>query len=571
MNRLFALLILPSLLLGSTKLFAQSTFDQVYSILSSNTCGSGDVNCHSGTTASGLDFSASTSQVYNQLYYQLPNNSEASGIGDRLVLPGNPYRSYLFRKINHGLAPESSLNINEGDDMPPSVALTEKQRELIRQWIIYGAPETGEVVDVTLIDEFYDNGGIESVPNPPQPPQPWEGFQLHLGPIFLPPLGESPSGGHYARFDMNFPDTVEATKVASIAGDGAHHTTLFIYNNASGIDDIPYGVYGVIPAMMGMEILATYQQVEDELELPSGTAYQFPKDSPLIFNSHYFNSSPTQVRKCDTYFNIYTQPKNTAAQVMKFGAHSYHTNPENNNPPLYIPADAQPYTFQEYQFEPQNSETRYLWAMIAHVHEHCVDYKVYRRNPDGSVGETLTDVSCINGIPGCSFPYFDPWHIPTRYFDEFEVINMQEGFFHQATYVNHTSQPLTNGPSAFGQEMMVFGYYYIEDTVGVDIGISNPGPSDISEVDNKIENQVSVYPNPSSNQLSIMFSDDLRPFENAQMEILDATGKTVVSQQISNPVKSVQINNNLLQASGMYSLRLLLADGRFLVKRIVRQ
>lgn len=544
-----------------TESFGQSTFSQVYSILNSVSCGSGNNNCHSATGLSSLNFGTTEQALYNQLYYQSPSNSEAAAKGDMLVLPGNPYRSFLFRKVNQGLAVDAPLTGNEGDNMPTTSSLTENERELIRQWIIYGAPQTGNVVDMSLVNDYYDNGGIESVANPPSPPVPGEGFQLHLGPIFLPPLGESPEGGDYSRFDMNFLDTLEAIRIETYAGIGVHHTTLFVYNDVNGIPDVPYGATELVPELMGMEILATYQFVPDFLDLPEGTAYELPQNSPLIFNSHYFNTSQSQVRKCDTYFNVYTQPENTAAQTLKFGAHEYVSFPGSGNPALYLPPDGQEYSFEEFIHEPGNTEYRYIWAIIGHVHEHCTDYDIYRRNPDGSIGDQLSDVSCIEAIPGCTFPSFDPWHIPTRYFEAFEPVRMDYGFYHHGSYVNNTNEPITWGPSAFGQEMMVFGYYYVTDTTGVTIADITVNTSE--EVDDE---SFSVYPNPFNNEISINISANLRT-ENGTIEVYSSLGMVVYSNHL-NTFSGI-IKNTDLTGSGVYLMRLSFGDKQVITKRII--
>lgn len=542
---------------------AQSTFNQVYTILNSPTCGSDNSGCHNSAGISGLNFNTTEQGVYNQLYYQQPSNTAASNNRDFLVLPGNPYRSFLFKKINHGLAGEIQLGPGEGDNMPPISTLTEKERELIRQWIIYGAPLEGNVVDMNLINDYYDNGGIETVENPPLPPQPWEGFQLHLGPIFLPPMGESPEGGDYSRFDLNLPDTVEATRVETYAGNGVHHTTLFVYNNPLGIPDVPYGATELVPELMGMEILATYQFAPDYLDLPEGCAYVLPKNSPLIFNSHYFNPSQSQVRKCDTYFNVYTQPKNTAAQALKFGAHEYVTF-NNDNPPLYIPPDGQEYTFEEFVYEPGNTDYRYVWAIIGHVHEYALDYDVYRRNPDGSIGEQLSDASCVQAVPGCSFPYFDPWHIPTRYFEEFEPIRMDHGFYHTATYVNHTDYPITWGPSAFQQEMMVFGYYYVTDTTGVTIAETEI-VTDAGNDNADTKRRITIAPNPFHDVLTI--SSTGINSKMRKIELFNVLGDKIKSFDSSS--HQFTISKRELGSAGVYLLRIIYDDGTTHSERIV--
>ncbi|HKK79710.1 MAG TPA: hypothetical protein VJ933_08775, partial [Phaeodactylibacter sp.] len=171
-----------------TALFAnaQSTALRVYNILQEK-C----VQCHNPASPSGgLDLrgNGSTEQeraleVYNRLYQGTPNNGTAAQAGDAYIYPGRTDKSYLFRKINDGLEPTLSLQPGEGQSMPldGQPALNDEEKELIRQWILFGAPLQGEAVDENLIAEYYAGNAIQSFPDgPPPAPAPDEGFQIKM-------------------------------------------------------------------------------------------------------------------------------------------------------------------------------------------------------------------------------------------------------------------------------------------------------------------------------------------------------------------------------------------------------
>ena len=91
--------------------------------------------------------------------------------------------------------------------MPLGGSMSDEDIELVRQWILYGSPLGGDVVNTTLIDDFYQNGGIESVPNPPAPPA--NGFQVHFGPFFLEAGGERE---HFLKYSTNLPEDLKSLR-----------------------------------------------------------------------------------------------------------------------------------------------------------------------------------------------------------------------------------------------------------------------------------------------------------------------------------------------------------------------
>jgi len=182
MKKIYPLVFLFAFYSGA---FSQTTYQTVYSILQSNCTTSG---CHTTANPQGIDLSGSQAQVYANLVGVVPTNTAAASAGMKLVDPGQPRNSFLFSKLNSGLEPNLNLITGEGADMDSS-RLSQTQREMVRQWIIFGARDTGTFVSQGLIDSFYINqGGLQGdsprVAAPPAP-APGEGYQLHFGPIFL--------------------------------------------------------------------------------------------------------------------------------------------------------------------------------------------------------------------------------------------------------------------------------------------------------------------------------------------------------------------------------------------------
>jgi hypothetical protein len=64
-----------------------------------------------------------------------PANSTARRSGQKLVVAGNPARSFLLNKLT------GQMEFGEGDLMPQNASpLTAEEIALVRQWIAAGAP-----------------------------------------------------------------------------------------------------------------------------------------------------------------------------------------------------------------------------------------------------------------------------------------------------------------------------------------------------------------------------------------------------------------------------------------------
>ncbi|MDQ3071751.1 MAG: T9SS type A sorting domain-containing protein [Bacteroidota bacterium] len=503
--RSFSILILSFLALSTSVMAQQSTFGKVYSIFQSSCSFS---YCHSSSSqAGGMDLEGTgatgadkMNSVYAEIINAAPGNSYAAGMGYKRIMPGDPYRSFIFRKAHGGIAPgDIQLHTDEGEPMPQGgIPLEKEQAEIIRQWILQGAPKTGVVHDSTLIWKYHNGEGLRAVNTIPVAPAAGEGFQIHLGPFLLGPSQEKE---FFAKFDPQLPADLEVRAVEPFFGKGySHHFILYKFNEGESANYL----YGLREENSHAHTrLVTAHQDTIPVNLPYGTAFAWEKSTMLDLNSHYINYSSTKVLGCDVYVNIYTQPKGTARQLMNTALFPNIT--------IYIPNDGATHTFTQPLYDQSITQPVYVWQFYAHTHKYGTDYDVYLRNSDGTMGDHVYEGSCKNGIPGCASPNYDYQHPPARYFEPFMPLHYNHGIIHRASYRNTGTKPVAWGNTS-DDEMMVMIMMYTQDTLG--LGLKNlPEPG-----------HVVLYPNPAGNTVRLRM-DNSSP---VAIVFYDALGKMVL-------------------------------------------
>ena len=409
-TRYFFLLIFSCLFSWSQ---AQSTFDRVYQIFQDK-C----IKCHNHTDPqSGLDLegSGSTSSqqraaVYNQIVGITPANSYAAQKGFDYIYPGRPDRSFLFRKISKGLEETISLHGDEAESMPPAneATLSEVEKEMIRQWILYGAPASGTVVNEQWVQDYYHSNGLASFPDgPPPAPAPGEGFQIKMGPFFLPPAGQAGDEQEYfQKYELDLPEDVDVNRVDIKISNYSHHFILYDFKNVSSARNIAHGLR-TYPFHFDIGLVAAVQE-QTNLTLPTGTAFPWNKDRVLDLNVHYINYSSNHTYQAEAYINVYTSEAGSAKQIMNTELIA------NTNIP--IPNNGNLITHDE--VINNNWGDIFIWALMGHTHQYGQGYKVFRRE-NRQPTDLLYDGACPQGVPGCVSPNFDYQHIPIRYFEPF--------------------------------------------------------------------------------------------------------------------------------------------------------
>lgn len=493
-----------SLLAIVPSLSAQATFVKVYDIMQAK-C----VSCHGETTpaaglnlvGSGANVAAKQQSVYNSLYKAVPTNTASKNKGHQRIYPGRADKSLMFRKINHNnFEPTIVFDAAEGAHDYP-VELTNVETELVRQWMLFGAPLSGQVMNDALLNSYYNVAGLKAFPDgPPAPPSVGEGFQIKMGPYYLPPGGELE---YFQKWETDIPEDLEVTRVDVIIADYSHHFIIYDFKGNEG----ELTAAGLRPEPNHNNIgLVTAVQGATDLKLPPGTAFQWIKDIVLDLNSHYINYSNDYPYQAEAYVNIYTQPKGKAKQVM------YSSLIPNVS--IFIPNNGNPVTFEQ-AYSQNIPGNLYLWGLMGHTHKYGTDYKIYKRNINGSKAELLYDASCAEGVPGCASPYFDYKHIPLKLEWPLLPLPIKNGFIHQATYIN-------DGPSAvwFGatshDEMMVMIAMYTLDTTGLgnlQTAVNEPF---------KLVDEIKIAPNPTEGTSMLWLPNNAMGY---QVQVIDPNGR----------------------------------------------
>jgi len=477
-------LILGSCLGISCAIFGQSNYSKVYRIFQT-TCT--NASCHDAVSPTGgMSLAGTETDVYNNLVGVTPTNSYADSMGYFRINPGDPHTSFLFRKIGQGFDAHIILDDGEGNSMPDALSLTDEEKETIRQWILYGAKQNGTSVnsfDTLLIQDYYANGGLESMPIPPPAPDSADGFQIHMGPYFVPASQEQE---YHLKFDPKLPDSIEIYRIDMLMSSFSHHFIMKRFNLGEE-NNFPdgYRVDGSSLSSIGI----TSTQFADTMILPDRTAFLIPANSWFDLNSHYINFSNTQVLKAEVYINIYTQPVGTAVQIMYSSGQTGALDFPSNF--LYVPNDGNTYTFEDefYEFSTPIAlgYNIHVWQMTSHTHQWGTDFQIFKRNQNGSRGNIIYDASYLDGNPTGTYVSFNYSQPPIMFFDPFLYVPKEEGFIFEASWVNNGPAPVNWGVTS-QDEMFILGVFFVLDTTGLYVGSGH--------TETLAKNEVQVYPNP---------------------------------------------------------------------------
>lgn len=506
------LTLLGALLFFAAGLAAQvsvASVQEVYQIFQQK-C----VSCHDhASPEANLDLEGSgatallrAQNVAQNLVNFTPNNAHAAAQGHKRIYPGRPDRSFLFRKINGDFEPAAAaLHANEGSSMPayPGTPLTELEKEVLRQWILYGAQSTGTQFDKSLLETFYSGVGEKAFPGgPPPAPAPGEGFQVKMGPFYLPPDGELE---FYQKYELALPANLEVNRLDVKISNYSHHYLLYYFTSAAGAAAIPHGLRAEANHQ-DIGLFAAVQEATD-LQLPEKTAFRWDQNIVLDLNSHYINYSLNKPYQAEAYVNVYTQASGTAEQEM------YAALLVNGG--IYIPNNGNVITETAPEFDPTYQDSIYIWGLMGHTHKYGTGYKVWKRLPNGQKGELIYDASCGGGVPGCPSPYFDYQHIPLRYWLPLLPLRWNHGLIHEATYINDGPNPVWFGPTS-DDEMMVLIAFYTLDPVLVANGEPAGAPG---------HEPVQIRPNPAGGHATVVVPGTngvrlFRMFDLAGREVL---------------------------------------------------
>lgn len=515
--------------------FSQSTYDRVYTILQTNCVSS----CHNTANHYGnLDLSGTQQDVYNALYKVTPYNTAAAAMGNKLVDPGDALNSFLFKKIQHGMEVNLTLTAGENptthDTLP---ALTLVEREMVRQWVLFGAKDTGTFVSEQTISTFYVNQGGQPRIQPLAPPAPGTGVQLHWGPVFM----ESGSEWEYQnKHHVRNSGPIDVNRMNTVMNDESHHYALFKF--WPGHDTMPMFSGGMHKVnSIGDEAILFYNtdvvaQWPNNIDLtyPLGTGLVWEDKTVMSLSYHLINYNDSVIA-AETYTNIYYAPHNAATVPILTAQIRYGGDQVGD---LVIPNTGQDTTFVINQYD---ADSAFLWNVIsmqAHTHKLGKDFNVWTRTLAGAKDSLIYD-----GSYDASYTYDQGVYIwndpPYRSFTPALPVDMRKGFIHEATFNNSGPDTVGFGLTSSDEMYVTFIVYY---------------KSDYTSVNNVFaDGTLKCYPNPAAGQVQIELGDNTR-LENASMKIYDLMGN-LVSELGNISERRFSMNVQSLQ-NGCYLYRL---------------
>ncbi len=566
MNTRFLQLLVACFLVGlatSVQVNAQSTYSQVYDLIQAN-CSS----CHSGAAPAGqLDFALSEGALYDAMIDGDVTNPFAAGQNFKLVDPGVPQRSFLYRKVNNELYHDSVLDPAEGGVMPSYAAtLADQDKELIRQWIQFGAPEFGEVIDYDVLEEYYVDGGLARLE---QPEVPEDGFQLYLGSIFLEP-GEERE--YIYKYDLNNEEALEINKLDVVMNDQSHHFLFFKFfeGEADDEDDGLEEVTTLSSFLGGAQAISNDTKMiagwaySNDFTLPEGTAYTWDENTVLKYNYHIKNYSTEFILPVDLYVNVHTQEPGNALYEMQSDFYLEDAIP----PPFgsFVVPAGEEVTF-DWHFTgfdgASNNDTVHIWAIGSHTHQYGTDFDIYTAASNGEPLEQIYE-GFYNFDYSFNQGYYDYGEPPFRVFDDFVSVRRGDGIFATASWFNTSTSDVGFGLTTDDEMYGMFIQYLVGDISGLDdiVGIDDEA-TEIADADAGV--QWELFPNPNQGLTRLVYN--LPEAADVNIAIYDMTGRlssTVFNAQQQNGMQQLLINADALGLSdGLYVVRMQVGDETF--------
>jgi hypothetical protein len=552
-------LVVGAVALISFNASAQDTYQQVYSLFQANCT----IGCHgNGGTSGSLDLygGGDAAVVYDNIVDVNPVNPTALTKGYKRIYPGHPEKSFLLRKCSYNAWDDYyPIEVAEGNSMPDGQPVLEKEEvELIRQWILFGAKETGQAVDPQLLYDYYHVNGKPRQATPPAPAE-GEGFQLRMGPFFLAPQQEVE---YFKKQDISlFADSVDVGKLETWFNDESHH--FIIYKFVDGTDvDYPAGLRNINDpegSSLGVnDMVATWQDAF-AYNLPGNTAFRWKGDQVLDMNYHIVNYDEDSIIAAESYTNVYTAIPDTNkiemfSVLIPINAVEFILGTGTFGQDLIIPNDGIDHTFTYrfgFPFFPQ-APTWHIWSLQGHTHARGKDFDIYKSTANGEKDEQFYE-GFYNRDYTFNQGFYDWEHPAVRIFDPLYEVSLQTGLIFEATYQNFTDDTIRWGNTT-KDEMMLFYVQYTEEAL----------PDTASSV-NEHANPVSFisFPNPFRESTQIYVT--LPSSERIQLDVFNMAGEkitTLADAQFGAGQHRFEFSSKALNlASGIYLARLNTSQG----------
>ena len=553
---LFALFLLPA------SLFAQNSYDLVYTILNTKCA---NLSCHSFTSSQSLHFDGSSSQVYSALFNQNPVNAAAHARGERLVWQDQPYQSYLLKRAGSWFDADLALPMAETDSHHINAGLTSADVEYIRQWIMNGAKPTGITIDTAVINAYYNDPA--RAPFFPKLPRPAvdSGMQVRYGPFFVRGTAGHNEVENLLMNQINFPTDMEITGVQGSMSSASHHFLLFKFpDSVAAFDKTGVRIVsltgGITPFDGSKDLVAEWQDPQ-KIMLPPGTAFFWPKTTYLDLDYHVKNyTAPgnSGIMPFDFYLNIFARPRNVSSNVIEMKSRIV-----NNAGIALVKSLPSTWTIDYADGDNGNNETRYLWLISSHTHKFGRGFNIYSydNSRPNNFGDTLY-VGTYDYAHGFDNGLYDWEHPSLEYFAPQKPINMRTGGFICRTDwdLNTSSAGLVHFGFTTDDEMQLYYYMYTS---------ALPNSTAVNEVEKSSFDFV-VYPNPMSVMGTIAYT--LESAATVKASVTDITGKEVAmlkNEKQQAGTYNVDLGTKTALPAGMYFARVSVNGETFTKKFVV--
>lgn len=428
---------------------AQAGVEDTWTTIQHGILGGNCSSCHSAGTSfatqSGLVLTPDV--AYDELINELPKNSAALADGLRRVSTAGGqvglHQSFLWEKIN---APEQEHFYADhpgyGSLMPLGrPPLTNGELAFIREWIVAGAPQSGTVASLSLLD---DTTRYEPPPFAPLAP-PEQGIQLHLGPF---DVWSSQVNDREFLYYQPYETTEDlfVTQYEIAYRQGSHHFILYNYpegtatptpnvyrdlRNQQGQTSLPVAFQ--LGNLFPFQMFVGTQTPNTNYHLPPGVALRLPAGSGFDFNVHSVNRSG-ETATGEVYVNLHTVDRD---EVQFIADQDNFGNYDISLPPQQVTTLTKTFTF---------SEQRHIIQLWSHSHEHTVEFRI-----EGVGGEH----------DGELLYWTNDWEHPPLYqYDTPLTFEAGDQVRLITTYNNWTDETIEFGPLSSDEMQFMFYLYY---------------------------------------------------------------------------------------------------------------
>ncbi len=374
---------------------------------------------------------------YENLIHVVSWQPDAKAEGMMRVKPFSAFESLLYHKLNWDASHHGGKVY--GSPMPLGGSpLSVGQTEFVRRWIEAGAPETGNVVDTTLLSD--KTPAIVAAFTGLEPPAVDSGIQVRIDPFSVNPQFEREL---FIRKTMGTSVDQYVNRVQIKMRQGSHHFILYDFKDQSNLPaaDVIRDLrnangslnIATFASMQNHVFWAGTQTPEHDYTLPPGMALLMPAGSSYDMNSHYVNKTG-QATTGEVHVNLYTIPKAEVQHVVK--------SLDLANQEFSLPAGQRITVSKNFTF----NKPRTVLMLTSHTHKLGEKFviKINGGSRNGEIVYESTD---------WEHPLIKNLATPLQ-------LNAGEGLTSEITYNNTTSRTVRFGLTSEDEMGIIFGYYF---------------------------------------------------------------------------------------------------------------